>query len=161
MIYPWINFAILFLGLAFILKRGLGGHFKKQRDDLDQKMKSAGEEYELVKREFDETRKAMNSLQTKISEMHATTVKEIQIGTKKIENESEQFIQKLIADGDLKMKAEIVEMKQNLERDLMAQALAAAKETLEREFKTKDADWTSNMLQQESSVGEKRKNYAS
>jgi hypothetical protein len=43
----------------------------------------------------------------------------------------------------------------------MAQALAAAKETLEREFKTKDADWTSNMLQQESSVGEKRKNYAS
>lgn len=159
-IYPWINFGILFLGLAFILNRALGAQFKKQRAELDEKIKAANKEHEAMRREYEEARGLISALEERMSELKFNASREVQLETKKMEFETERFIEKILADGELKMKAEILAMKASLERDLLAQSLSAARQVLERDLKTKDAEWTSNMLQGEN-TDETRKNYAS
>lgn len=160
-IYPIINFLILFLGLGYILTRAFGTYFKKQRDELDQKMRSASQEYESMKKEFEETRALMNSLESRISEMQFNASREAQLEAKKIEFEAERFVEKLVADGELKIRAEVSAMKNNLEKDLMNQAMASARQVLTKELNTKDAAWTGAMLEHDSAATEGRKNYAS
>lgn len=158
-IYQWLNFAILFLGLGFIITKKLGSTFKQQRTDLEAKMSAASAQHDQMKKDFEEAKSMLRGLDSRAEEMRSSTLREIQHETKRIEFESERLVEKMIQDGELKMKAEVAAMKAGLERELLSGALATARQTLKGEMNSKDSEWTSTMLQQEGMEG--RKNYAS
>ena len=160
LIYQWINFSILILGLGFILKKQLGKHFTKEREDLEKRISSSKAEFEEMRSEFVATEKMMSSLDSRVEEMKAASLREIQFETKKIELESERAVEKMFVDGEVKIKADIERVKKSLEKELMEKSISSARAALQKDLASKDADWTSSMIQNESSQSSGRKNYA-
>lgn len=162
-VFVVINFLILFAGLAVVLKKTLGAKFRKEREELESRIKSAAREFETMRRALDDAEEKHRALNDQISDMKFLSARDAQQEIKRMESDAEQFISRLTSDAELKMKAEISAMRASLESDLLNQSLAAAKQVLERDLKSEDYRWTDGMLSTDSSshgaVGGK-KNYA-
>ncbi|MBN8553859.1 MAG: hypothetical protein J0L93_00260 [Deltaproteobacteria bacterium] len=160
LIYQWINFSVLILGLGYLLNKQLGKHFSKERADLEKRISSSKAEFEEMRAEFLATEQMMSSLDSRVEEMKSATLREIQFETKKIELESERAVEKMFLDGEVKAKADIERVKKSLEKELMEKSISSARAALQKDLASKDADWTASMIQQDSSQNSGRKNYA-
>lgn len=159
-LYHLINILILFSVLAWVLKKKLGAYFTSERERLEGEVKSAGETHARVLAEYESMKTAMNSLESRLAEMRSTSLKEIELESKRIELDTARTIEKITQDTEARMRTETERMKRSLERELFDAALSSAKSSLKQEMKKADADWVGQMIQQEASRSGK-KNYAS
>ncbi len=159
-VFAWINIIVLFSVLAIVLKKKMGAHFSSERKKLEQEMAIAGEQYRKIKEELAVAQGLLSNIQNKIEDLKQTTLREIEFESKRIEEDSVKATQKIISDGEARMKGETEKMKRSLERELFDAALSSAREALRADFKKQDQEWVSQMIQEEGSRSG-RKNYAS
>ncbi len=160
-VYQWINFILLVCILFIILKKQLNRHFRHQRKDLEEKIASAKNQYEQLQAEYEEIQKLVRGLDSKVNEMKTSLTRELDHETKKLELETQAFAQKILNEGQSRMKNEVDKAMRELEVDLFLKALAIAREALQKELKTKGADWTAQMIQGDLHERGGKKNYAS
>jgi F0F1-type ATP synthase membrane subunit b/b' len=159
MVYQWINIVILFTVLTIVLRKKLGAYFASQRAALESDMTSAGAKYELMKKEYEEMERSVVALDSKLKELADFSLKEIEVETKKIEAETAKSIQKILVDGEARIKNEAERMKRGLEKELFQSALVLAKESLQKGSQELNQDWVAQIVQPEATAG--KKNYAS
>lgn len=159
LVYQWINIIVLFSVLGLVLRKKLGAYFTSQRTELDQKIKSAGEEYARIKSEYDQMQKSADSIEAKIKELETVTTREVESEIKRIETEAKRGIEKISQDSEARIRNESERMRKSLEKELFDSAIQLSKAALQQDEKSQSEDWISQVVQPEQTDG--RKTYAS
>jgi F0F1-type ATP synthase membrane subunit b/b' len=158
-VFQLINASILFGFLFFVLKKMLDQHFKKERENLQEKMREAAEELEKARIEFEVMKEKCDRLEEEVLMARKEAEASLLVDSQRIQEDTDQFIQKLSADFQQKVKLEEEMAKEDLKEKILDEAFQLARASLASRMQKEDAAWTSAMIQNQSVSG--KKNYAS
>jgi len=148
--FALFNFIVLAVFLIVVLRKGLTTFFKRQREELEQKMNEASVQHEKMRAEFEVAKTQMKDVESKIHDMRLAAKREIEFESKRIEVEADGMATKLLRDCEVKIKAETDRARSTLQKELLEMSLKTARAELAKELKNKDESWTNQMLQTES-----------
>jgi F0F1-type ATP synthase membrane subunit b/b' len=158
-IYHAINLVLLVAILIFVARKKLNALYRIQREDLERRLAAASDQFEKAKTQRDELLAEARDLETKLSEMRRNSLREIELESSKIQQESERQIQMAIADGEARVRNESEKLRSAMEQEILELSFGVARKVLDVELRKQDAEWTSQMTATEISTG--KKNYAS
>ncbi len=163
LIFHSINLLILLVVIFVFARKKLRATFDQQHQSFKAQLQEANSKYEAAKAEYDKLQAQMSGLEDRMAEMRSQSIKEIENESARLEQEAERTIQQAMSDGELKINVETERLKASIERDLLDQSLAAARERLASSLKTQDDGWTAQMIDSSGSGSQSRgkKNYAS
>ena len=158
-IYHAINLLLLVAILIFVARKKLNALYRIQREDLERRLAAASDQFEKARALRDELLAEAQDLETKLSEMRRNSLREIELESSKIQQESERQIQMAIADGEARVRNESEKLRSAMEQEILELSFGVARKVLDVELKKQDAEWTAQMTATEISTG--KKNYAS
>jgi len=159
-IFQAANLVILLSVLIFVARKKMIQFYAQQAKEFQAKLKDASAQFEETKTAFESLKAQVDDLDGRLGEMRRMSMKEIESESERLESETERQIEQAIHDGEVKLKIETERLRKTLERELVERALSTAKKTLERDLKTHDAEWTSQMIGSDA-LRTGKKNYAS
>jgi F0F1-type ATP synthase membrane subunit b/b' len=158
-IYHAINLLLLVAILIFVARKKLNALYRIQREDLERRLAAASDQFEKARALRDGLLAEAKDLETKLSEMRRNSLREIELESSKIQQESERQIQMAIADGEARVRNESEKLRSAMEQEILELSFGVARKALDVELKKQDAEWTAQMTATEISTG--KKNYAS
>jgi F0F1-type ATP synthase membrane subunit b/b' len=158
-IYHAINLVLLVAILIFVARKKLNALYRAQREDLERRLAAASDQFEKARAQRDELLAEAKDLETKLSEMRRNSLREVELESSKIQQESERQIQMAIADGEARVRNESEKLRSAMEQEILELSFGVARKALDVELKKQDAEWTAQMTATEISTG--KKNYAS
>lgn len=158
-IFQIINVVVLFGALFFFLKRMLDQHFKKEREDLQLRMQEASAELEKARLEYQAMKDKLDRLEQDLALAQKEAENSLMNESKRIQDDTEQFTQKLSEDLRQKLSHEEELAKTQLKEKILDEAFQMARANLASRMQKDDASWTSAVIQKQASSG--KKNYAS
>lgn len=158
-IYHAINLVALVVILIFVARKKLNALYRAQREDLEKRLAAANEQFERARAHHQELLAEARDLESRLSEMRRNSLREIELESSKIQQESERQIQMAIADGEARVRNESEKLRSSMEQEVLELSFGIARKALDAELRKQDAEWTSQMTASEISGG--KKNYAS
>lgn len=158
-IYHAINLIVLLVVLIFVARKKLNAMYRSQREDLEQKLALANEQFEKARSQYESLKQEALDLESKLSEMRRNSLREIELESTKIQQESDRQIQLAIADGEARVRNESEKLRASIEQEVLELSFGLARKALGSELKKQDPEWISQMTANDMTSG--KKNYAS
>jgi len=147
--------------IILVRRKKIHGFFKSQREQLEHSMKFAAEGLEKIEAEYKEIKSKVDQLEQNIIEVKNAAEEDLERELQKIKKDTEQFVEKIQTDFELRMSQASHKAKKLIETELVEIGMAKAKLKLESLMKTQNKEWTNQMLQSELSQSSGNKTYAS
>lgn len=160
-LFHTVNIVVLLTILFVFARKKIKAHFDQQHAEFTAKLRDAGAQYEKAKAEFEALKSDVENLEDRLAEMRRMSMREIEFESARIEAEADRQIQAAIQEGELRLNVEGERLKASLESELLDGAMQMARKTLEREMKSSEGEWISQMATSESGLSAGKKNYAS
>lgn len=158
-LFQLINFIILISVVGFFAKRMLDKYFRQQREILQNQIQSAAADFEKVQHEFELMKEKLERLDTDLQLTRKDAESSLQNEAKKLKTETDDFINKLSTDLQLKLSQETERTKEDFQKNLVQEAFEMARESLSAKLLKEDESWTTQLVQNELPQG--KKTYAS
>ncbi len=105
--YRWVNFAIVFIGLVFILVKWGGPAFRKHTDEIAQKIAEGTRAREAAEAQRQEIRAKLEGLTVEVETMRANSKREMEAEAQRLRNLAKVEAQKIEDNAQSEISAAI------------------------------------------------------
>lgn len=127
LVYPSVNFFILFIGLVFALKKPLREMFNKNAEDVQNLYEYAEKRDKEANIKLEMFQKKMENLEAEKNKIVQNAEKEAQDFLARSEQESKDYLQRLERDSNSKIEHEKKSLENQLKEDLVSEVIRKTK----------------------------------
>lgn len=139
LLYPAINFSLLFGFIIWKLKKPMSEAFTKNAKDVEDLYNLAEEKYKEAQIKYDSYAKKLEQLDSEITRIHSETDQNVKSFTDMAKKETASTIERMERDTNNKLDSERNKLIMDLNRKLVEEVVNKTKSTIadNKEYKTK------------------------
>ncbi|MCF8058081.1 MAG: hypothetical protein K9K67_02200 [Bacteriovoracaceae bacterium] len=133
LLYPAVNFFILFFALLFLLKKPLREMFDKNAEDVTNLYEYADKRDKEAKIKLEMFQKKIENLESEKKKIIQNAEKEANDFVQRTKLESEEYLKRLERDSESKVLHEKSSLENRLKEDLVTEVIEKAKEKIKND----------------------------
>lgn len=137
-VFPLTNFALLFLGIYFLLKRRAGEFFASRSLNVKMSVEKAKKLYDEAYRQYEEIDAKLKNADVEGKKLIADIKAESESEKKQIVAHAREMAEKIAADSKRMADQEVVKAMQRLKKEAVDLALQLARKKIESEINQED-----------------------